>query len=149
MSLPVERFRETSYERHVRWTVFAACLLTLAFGVAGCFHPDVKNGGFACSMTDDPPCPEGFFCVSGLCQDHPGAGGDVVDLSTGTGGNGGGGGGGGGGGTTSTDMAHATSISPTSRRHGLGRRCGMQGDDCSATPCCSSFICFPGFNVCL
>ena len=105
MSLSIERFRETSYERGVRWCVTAACLLGLALGVSGCFSPDVKNGGFACSMTDDPPCPAGFFCVNGLCQDHPGAS-TGADLATGTGGNGGGGGGGGGGGTTVVDMAH-------------------------------------------
>jgi hypothetical protein len=35
----------------------------------------VQSGGFACSATDDPPCPSGFYCVGGLCVDHPGGGG--------------------------------------------------------------------------
>jgi hypothetical protein len=123
-------------------------LLGLALGVAGCFKPDVKNGGFACSMTDNPPCPQGFFCVNGLCEDQPGAGGDVADLSTGTGGNGGGGG---GGGATSLDMAHAPFDLASSSGGDManGGACGMQGDDCSATPCCSAYICFPGFDICL
>ena len=152
MSLLVERSRETSYERVVRWTFFAACLLGLALGAAGCFNPDVKNGGFACSTTDNPPCPKGFFCVNGLCEDHPGGSGDVADLATGTGGNGGSaGGGGGGGGTTTFDMAHAPFdlATPPGGDMASGGACGMQGDDCSSTPCCSAYICFPGLNICL
>ena len=150
MSLPIERFRETSYERTVRWCVTAACLLGLTLGVSGCFHPDVKNGGFACSMTDDPPCPAGFSCVNGLCQDHPGASTGGPDLSTGTGGNGGGGGGGGGGGAMSMpDMAHPPVDMAMAPGDMASSACGMQGDDCSSQACCSGFLCFPGFNICL
>jgi hypothetical protein len=142
MSLPVERNRETSYERPVRGSVLVACLL--GFGLAlsgGCFHPDVKNGGFACSMTDDPPCPSGFFCVSGLCQDHPGNGGGEVDMTTGTGGNGGGGGGGGGGGAVSMDMTHPSQdLSSTDMAQAPA--CGMQGDPCSGASDCCSGACF-------
>lgn len=64
----------------------ATCALGLA--VAGCFGPHIANGGFTCSPTDNPPCPSGFYCVDGLCLDHPappGSGGN------GTGGNGTGG----------------------------------------------------------
>ena len=144
MSLPVERIRKSSYERRVRWTVLAACSLLLGLS-GGCFQPDVKNGGFACSMTDDPPCPHGFFCVSGLCQDHPGAGGGDVDLSTGTGGNGGGGGGGGGGMTT-TDMTHPTQ-DMTSTDLAQAPMCGAQGDPCTKNGDCCNMVCFGVFCV--
>ncbi|HEX8951291.1 MAG TPA: hypothetical protein VF945_05575 [Polyangia bacterium] len=116
---------------------------------SGCFKPDVKNGGFACSMTDDPPCPQGFFCVGGLCQDHPGTAGAPADLSTGTGGNGGGGGGGGGGGMSSMDMAHPTQDLAQPTGDMATAACAMQGQDCSSTPCCGSSVCFPGLNFCL
>jgi hypothetical protein len=49
--------------------------MVLVFAVTGCYSPKVQSGGFACSATDDPPCPNGFFCVNGLCIDHPGSGG--------------------------------------------------------------------------
>jgi hypothetical protein len=143
MSLSVERNRETSYERSVRWSVFAACcVLSLSLGLAGCFKPDVKNGGFACSMADNPPCPQGFFCVAGLCQDHPGSGNEPVDLATGTGGNGGGGGGGGGGGSTVFDMSHpAQDLSSTDMAQS-GGSCGAQFDPCTADSDCCNKICF-------
>ena len=151
MSLPVERNAKTSYQRPVRWSVLAACLLGLSFGLAGgCFHPDVKNGGFACSQTDNPPCPSGFFCVAGLCQDHPGVGGDPADLSTGTGGNGGGGGtgggaGGGGGGGMSTDMAHPAQ-DMTSTDMAQAPMCTAQGNPCTANGDCCGMVCF---GVCI
>ncbi|MCU1279662.1 MAG: hypothetical protein JWM53_3208 [bacterium] len=144
MSLHVEGISKSSYVRRVRWTFLAACLLGLGLA-GGCFHPDVKNGGFACSMTDDPPCPNGFFCVNGLCQDHPGVS-TEADLSTGTGGNGGGGGG--GGGMVSTDMAHAIADLAQSTADLAMAACGMTGADCSTTPCCSGSACIPGFNIC-
>lgn len=58
----------------MRLWIFAACAFGLA--VSGCFNPHVNNGGFACSSTDPDPCPVGFYCVSGLCQDQPGGGGN-------------------------------------------------------------------------
>ena len=73
----------------MRLAVFA--LLVSVFAVTGCYNPKVQSGGFACAATDDPPCPSGFFCVNGLCIDHPGSGG--------------GGGVGGGGGTPVDDLA--------------------------------------------
>lgn len=112
--------------------------------VAGCFHPDVKNGGFACSMTDDPPCPQGFFCVNGLCEDHPGTSTDVDFASGGAGGGGGGGTGGGGGGGASTDMAHASFDLATSAPDMAGAACGMQADPCTNDDDCCNMICFPG-----
>jgi hypothetical protein len=66
----------------------------LVFSVTGCYKPKVQSGGFACSTTDNPPCPSGFYCVNGLCVDTPGGGGG-----------GGGGSGGGGGGGTVVDMS--------------------------------------------
>jgi hypothetical protein len=147
MSLLIERNRKTSYQRPVRWSLLAACLLGLGLGLAGgCFHPDVMNGGFACSQTDDPPCPSGFSCVSGLCQDHPGAGGGDVDLATGTGGNGGGGGGGAGGGTTSADMAHP-SQDLSSSDMAQAPMCGAQGAACSGNGDCCMMVCFIGVCV--
>jgi hypothetical protein len=70
----------------VRLAVFATLLSV--FAITGCYSPKVQSGGFACAATDNPPCPSGFFCVNGLCIDHPG-----------------GGGGGGGGGGLSDDLA--------------------------------------------
>jgi len=145
MSLSVDGKRERSYERGVRSLILAACCLGLTVGLAGCFKPDVKNGGFACSMTDDPPCPQGFFCVAGLCQDHPGTGTESPDLATGTGGNGGsgGGGGGGGGGTTTFDMSHPPQdLSSTDMA--TGAMCGAQADSCTNNSDCCNMICFPG-----
>ncbi len=150
MSLPVERFAESSYERIVRWIALAALSFGLA-SVAGCFHPDVKNGGFACSMTDSEPCPNGFFCVNGLCEDHPGVS-SSPDFSTGgTGGGGGGGsaGGGGGGGGLSTDMAHASFDLSTPAGDMAGGNCAADGDDCTSQPCCGSDLCFPFVNICI
>jgi hypothetical protein len=69
----------------VRLAVFATLLSV--FAITGCYSPKVQSGGFACAATDNPPCPSGFFCVNGLCIDHPG------------------GGGGGGGGGLTEDMA--------------------------------------------
>jgi len=45
--------------------------------ITGCYNPKVQSGGFACSTTDNPPCPSGFFCVNGLCLDHQGGGGSA------------------------------------------------------------------------
>jgi hypothetical protein len=70
--------------------------LMLCGALAGCFHPTIEDGGFACDPTQVPSCPEGLFCVDGRCHVSP-------TIS----GNGGGGGGGGGGGSTggSGDMS--------------------------------------------
>jgi len=151
MPLSVVGKSKTSYERQVRWSLLAACSLTLALSVAGCFKPDVKNGGFACSMTDNPPCPEGFHCVNGLCEDQSGAS-TGGDLATGTGGNGGSGGsagGGGGGGGVSTDMAQSNVDLAQPVGDMASSACGTTGDDCTSQACCSGHSCVPVFNVCL
>jgi hypothetical protein len=65
------------------------CALAASLLVAGgCFAPNVKPGGFACSGSADGQCPAGFFCVRGFCQDAlssaaPGGTGGVAvpDLS--------------------------------------------------------------------
>jgi hypothetical protein len=36
---------------------------------AGCFDPNVKNGGYTCNPIDVPACPLGFFCFQGRCLD--------------------------------------------------------------------------------
>jgi hypothetical protein len=36
---------------------------------AGCFDPNVKNGGYTCKPTDVPACPIGYFCFEGRCLD--------------------------------------------------------------------------------
>jgi len=109
-----------------------ACALGVGLLVAGCYSPQVKNGGFACIATDDPPCPKGFYCVNGLCVDNPALADDLSvtgdmtlpvsdfaggpdllrsgDLAS-----------------TSTDMASAT--------------CGMSGDQCITQNCCSGLSC--------
>jgi hypothetical protein len=55
----------------VRFSLFVAIAVVLV-GVGGCYSPGIKNKGFACSPAVEPPCPSGFFCVDGLCQDKPG-----------------------------------------------------------------------------
>jgi hypothetical protein len=52
--------------------------------LAGCYQPSIRNGGFTCAPTDNPPCPEGFYCVGGVCVDTPG----YTYQDGGTGGNG-------------------------------------------------------------
>jgi hypothetical protein len=67
------------------------CTLAASLLVAGgCFNPRVKNGGFACSGSDDGQCPSGYYCVSGYCLDTPNGlapggsgGGNGQDLSQG------------------------------------------------------------------
>jgi hypothetical protein len=40
--------------------------------LAGCYQPSILNGGYTCSPTDQPPCPDGYYCVNGVCVDSPG-----------------------------------------------------------------------------
>jgi hypothetical protein len=54
----------------VRFSLLVASLLVLVG--SGCYSPGIKNKGFACNPQVEPPCPSGFFCVDGLCQDKPG-----------------------------------------------------------------------------
>ena len=94
------------------WMTMAATALA-----AGCYQPKLKNFGFACDSSAPKPCPDGYFCRSGFCDDGtggspPASGGNGSDqdmaMSSGGGGGGGGGGsagGGGGGGGGSDDMA--------------------------------------------
>lgn len=73
---------------------------------ASCYSPRLSNFGFACDSTAPKPCPDGYFCHDGYCDDgsggrppQPGTGGNGGgDMSVGAGGGGGGGGGGTGGG---------------------------------------------------
>jgi hypothetical protein len=90
-------------------------LVTAAALMAGCYTPKLKNFGFQCDPTAVKPCPDGFFCRNGFCDDGSGGtppvgtggnGGDV-DMAMSEGGDGGGGSGGGGGGGD-VDMAMST-----------------------------------------
>jgi hypothetical protein len=129
----------------VRWCVFAACVFGLSS--SGCFSPKVKPGGFSCSTSDSSPCPSGFYCVAGLCQDTPGGGGGV-------------------GGNGSADLAVAVSgdMSVTSRLRDMGSTsmpdmaqasiddlsqppddmtttCKSAGSLCSSSSSCCSGVC--------
>jgi hypothetical protein len=55
----------------VRFSLLLAAILVVA-GVGGCYSPGIKNKGFSCSPDVEPPCPSGFYCVDGLCQNKPG-----------------------------------------------------------------------------
>lgn len=154
MSSRVEVFTEWTYGLRVRSSVIAACFASLVL-FAGCYSPKVNNGGFACSPTDDPPCPKGFFCVSGLCVDSPNAVVPTQDLSTGTGGNGGsggGGGGGGGGGSSGADMASppgADLSMPPGADLATPPMCAAQGSACNSNTDCCNMVCFPGPGLCV
>jgi hypothetical protein len=118
----------------MRWAVLAICVLGLA--TSGCFNPKVASGGFACVPTDDPPCPTGFFCVNGLCVDHPGPDG-AVDMSA--------------GGAldfagasldmSTTDMA---SSMPDLAMGGSDMSCYPFGFECNGEPTCCSRCCAGG-----
>ncbi|HEX6836656.1 MAG TPA: hypothetical protein VF334_08790 [Polyangia bacterium] len=91
------------------WLTMAATTLA-----AGCYQPKLKNFGFVCDSSAPKPCPDGYFCRSGFCDDGtggspPATGGNGGDqdmaMSSGGSGGGGGGGSGGGGGGGSDDMA--------------------------------------------
>jgi hypothetical protein len=130
---------QIAYNAFVRLAVFA--ILVSVFAVTGCYNPKVQSGGFACSATDNPPCPSGFFCVNGLCIDHPGSGG----------------GGGGGGGivedmtmSISGDMAMSTggdmakSIVDMAGGMSTDMACFGFGHGCSFDPTCCSQCCAGG-----
>lgn len=81
---------ELAYEVFVRCLILAACVLGLSLVAAGCYDPQVKSGGFACSVNDPDPCPTGFQCVNGLCVDGNGNVGGNGGAGGSVGGNGGG-----------------------------------------------------------
>src|SRR5690242_8717219 len=49
---------------------FAALVFVGLLG-AGCYKPDVANGGYACTP-DRPDCPSGYVCVANRCVDEKG-----------------------------------------------------------------------------
>jgi hypothetical protein len=95
----------------------AGLFFVMTFVAAGCYQPKLKNFGFACDATAPKPCPDGYFCRGGFCDDGTGGappgntggnGDEDMAMSSGGGGGGGGGGsagGGGGGGGGKQDMA--------------------------------------------
>jgi hypothetical protein len=49
--------------------------LTLVLALAGasaCYSPSIKNQGYACDPTETKPCPDGYQCIDGLCDDGSG-----------------------------------------------------------------------------
>lgn len=91
MSIALFKSIETSYIALVKYPIFALFGIVLA---AGCFNPQLKNGGFACTGTQDGQCPQGFYCVNNLCVDSPSGGGGGV----------------GGGGNVQPDLSMAMSV---------------------------------------
>ena len=73
-------------------------VLALACCLPACWNPQVKNLGFACNANDVTPCPSGFQCINGYCDN--GSGGP----------RGNGGGGGSGGGNARVDMTPAATV---------------------------------------
>ena len=131
------------YNAPVKLAAFAT--VVFVFAVTGCYSPKVQSGGFACSATDDPPCPSGFFCVNGLCVDHPGGAG--------------GGGVGGGGGTTDGDMSMSLpadmAMSSMDMAKGPGdmahastdMACFDFGHGCNSDPTCCAQCCAGGCTI--
>src|SRR5437868_4570916 len=66
----------------LRWLV----VVCVVGAFSGCFNPRVKNLGFACAASDVNPCPAGFRCLNGYCDDGSGG----AAPGGGVGGNGGG-----------------------------------------------------------
>lgn len=138
--MAVEKFCGSAYFSGVRWRVLATCVLGLA--LAGCWNPKVKNAGFQCAATDNPPCPSGYYCVGGYCVDHPGetVTGDMATSSSSTD----------MAGVVqdmaSTDMAHAVYDFSSGGSPDM-TMCSQSGAICSkSNECCSGFcivaLCF-------
>jgi len=107
----------------MRAAMIGRVVLTLATAlVAGCYSPKLTNFGFACDSQAPKPCPDGYFCRNGFCDDGSGGtppatggnGADDMAMSQGGGGGGGGGGsavgGGGGGGCGNQQQDMAMSV---------------------------------------
>lgn len=56
--------------------ILLASLATLAVG-AGCYNPKITPGSLKCNPEYLPECPDGFYCLSGICQKKGGA---IVDA---------------------------------------------------------------------
>ena len=95
-------------------------VLAAALVAAGCYQPKLKNFGFACDPSAAKPCPDGYCCRSGFCDDGSGGSPPAAPAATAAtrtwrcrraaaaaaaAAAPAGGGGGGGGGSTSHDMA--------------------------------------------
>jgi hypothetical protein len=62
----------------VKRVAFVGWLLG-TFLAAGCYNPNIPNLGFACSIGQSDPCPDGFRCIEGRCSDAPAGG--SMDLA--------------------------------------------------------------------
>jgi hypothetical protein len=143
-----------AYEGYMRrGLTFLLALAALA--AAGCYDPDVKNGGYSCTA-DRPHCPSGFTCVGNRCvndgsQPPPGqdsgpppvgddlsTSGPVVDMTS----------------TVSTDMAGQQSMpdmsKPSRPDMAQGPMCGASGSGCSVNSDCCSDSCtwYIFFSLC-
>ncbi len=102
--------------------------------LAGCFNPQVENGGFVCDPSQAPSCPSGFECVNGRCSNSHGVGG-----ATGSGG-------GGGGGTLPTgDMSDDSPTSDLSLPPGDLAHGGSA--DLSTSGSCAHSLCTTGVKL--
>ncbi len=130
----IEATGKTKYLPRVRWAVLTACVL----GLVGCYNPSVKDGGFLCSPSDNPPCPSGFSCVDGVCVNHPGVtvthdmamtSGTQQDFATAAG----------------PDLAQSVSVDfavvPAADMAQSGGSCGKQGDICLKNSDCCNNVC--------
>jgi hypothetical protein len=58
-------------------------VLALLF-VCSCYSPRLRNRGYACDQRDPKPCPDGYACVDGICDNGAGGPGPIArsqDLS--------------------------------------------------------------------
>jgi hypothetical protein len=96
----------------IAWLCAALC--------AGCYQPNILNGGFSCADGDSPACPEDFFCVDGHC---------VHRLPLG-------------------DLALAVDMASAPPPPDLRQACGASGDYCEHDSQCCSHWCYYRSNSC-
>ncbi len=111
--------------------------------LAGCFNPQVENGGFLCDPSQTPSCPAGFECISGRCSNAPGTGG-AAGMN---------GAGGGGGSSSALDMSDDSptddmSQSPRDLAHDATADLAMSGS-CAHSLCTTGVKLTSGCDPCV